>query len=154
MPQEFWPDADVWIWVDGNVRLLIPPSQAVDKWLKGDLAIFNHPDRECLYQEAEFCGKHGKDSSAVLNQQVKGYNAQGMPRKWGLAETRCVIRRNTGTIRDFNEQWWGELSTKSIRDQVSLPFICWGMGLRWDVIPGRTWVKNTSPWFWFRKHKS
>jgi hypothetical protein len=148
-------DADVWIWVDGNVRLLADPREIVERYLgNADLAIFKHPDRVCLYQEAEFCAKVGKDSPKVLADQAAYYQAQGMPARWGLPETRCVIRRNTEQIRALNEAWWTELERYSVRDQVSLPFVCWKAGLRWREISGRCWVRNTHEHFYYVKHKT
>jgi hypothetical protein len=37
----------------------------------------------------------------------------------------------------LNEAWWEEMTRGSVRDQVSLPYVCWKAGLRWDVIPGK-----------------
>lgn len=151
----YLPDADVTIWVDGNVRLLAPPAALVKQYLgDADLAIFAHPDRACLYDEAAFCAKKGKDRATVLNRQTARYRAEGMPRKWGLPETRCVIRRNTERIADLNALWWHELQAHSVRDQVSLPYACWKLGLKWRVIPGRCWVRNDHRHFHFEKHKA
>lgn len=148
-------EADVWVWVDGNVRLLADPREIVERYLgDADLAIFRHPDRTCLYQEAEFCAKVGKDNAALLGAQAARYQAAGMPAGWGLPETRCVIRRNTEAIRALNEAWWAELSAYSVRDQVSLPFVCWQAGIRWREIPGRCWPQNTHRHFYYVKHKA
>jgi len=154
LPQRYMPNADVWIWVDGNVRLLADPREIVERYL-GDasLAIFKHPDRVCLYEEARFCAKKGKDKSAVLYRQMRRYQANGMPENWGLPETRCVIRRNTEAMQALNEAWWSELERHSVRDQVSLPFVCWKRGIRWREIPGRCWVRNTSRDFYYVKHR-
>ena len=137
LPHRYLPDADVTIWLDGNVTMSIAPETAVARWLKGDLATFNHWDRDCLYDEAAFCGRVGKDRQDVLVEQAERYRAAGMPRHWGLAATRVVVRRNTPAIAALNEAWWEELQAGSVRDQVSLPFVCWKAGLRWDVLPGR-----------------
>jgi len=154
LPHYYLPDADVTIWVDGNVRLLAPPEMIVDKYLgDADLAIFRHPDRVCLYDEAAFCAKVGKDSREVLDRQTARYRVDGMPRKWGLPETRCVIRRNTQRMVDLDALWWHELQEYSVRDQVSIPYVCWKLGLKWRVIPGRCWVKNQHPHFHYEKHK-
>jgi len=148
-------DADVWIWVDGNVRLLADPREIVERYLgDADLAIFRHPDRDCLYVEAEFCAQKHKDDPKTLKRQAMRYLQEGMPHKWGLPETRCVIRRNTESIRALNEAWWAELERYSVRDQVSLPFVCWQAGVKWHEIPGRCWVRNTHKDFYYVKHKA
>ena len=137
LPHRYLPDADIWIWVDGNVRLTTSPEDAVRRWLHSDLATFNHPDRNCLYSEAAFCAKYHVDIPSVLKTQTDKYRAKGMPVRWGLAETRCVIRRNTPAMREFNEAWWAEIERGSLRDQISFPFVCWSKGIRWTTIPGR-----------------
>jgi hypothetical protein len=152
LPHHYMPDAHVWIWVDGNVRLLVQPSMLTDRWLGNGLAIFKHPDRTCLYQEAAFCAKVGKDSTSVLNKQVSKYRKAGMPQNYGLPETRCIIRRNTRQNREIGEKWWQELEQHSVRDQVSIPYVCWVLGAKWDVIPGRCYSANTSDHFWYKKH--
>ena len=153
-----FPDADVTIWVDANVRLRIPASIAVKKWLgRDELATFDHNDRNCLYDEAAFCIKKGKGVKAKLRRQVRAYQKAGMPVKWGLAETKCVIRRNTEQIACLNEAWWIQLQRFSLRDQVSLPYVCWKTGLRWKVIPGRaglpTFPRTLNKAFWYVKHQ-
>jgi len=145
--------ADVWIWVDGNVRLLVSPEEVVRRWLKRDVATFKHPDRGCLYDEAAFCAKVGKDSKKTLDRQTERYRADGMPARWGLPETRVVVRRDTEAVRRMGEAWWKEMREGgSIRDQVSLPYVCWKQGITWDHLPGRCWPRNDSEYFWYRKH--
>lgn len=136
LPHRYMPDADVWIWVDGNVRLTAHPLEVAERYGKGELATFNHPDRCDVYQEATFCAKHGKDDRKVLAEQAARYRKAGLPERWGLAETRVVIRRNTEAMRALNEAWWAEIERFSVRDQVSLPFVCWRAGLHWNRIPG------------------
>ena len=156
-PHLHFPEADVTVWVDGNVRLMIPARAAVKRWLKNDLAIFTHHDRRCLYVEAEFCARMGKGKRAVLQRQTKHYRKQGMPAGWGLPETKCVIRRNTEAMQKLGDAWFAEIERFSVRDQVSLPYVCWKMGVKWDVIPGRaglpTYPGTKNPAFWFTKHK-
>lgn len=155
LAHEHFPDADVTIWLDGNVRLLIPPWLAVKKWLRSsNLATFNHPDRKCLFDEAAFCAKVGKANGAVLRDQVERYRKAGMPAKWGLPETRCVIRRKATQINRLNDLWLAEIDKYSPRDQVSLPFLCWKQGITWATIPGRAWVKGGNKDFYLIKHKA
>ena len=151
----YYVDADVTIWLDGNVRLLKPPEWIVSEYLgDADLAIFKHPDRNCLYDEAAFCAKMGKDAAIVLQKQTAHYIKEGMPRRWGLPETRCVIRRNTEQMAQLGDTWWNEMQEHSVRDQVSLPYVCWKLGVKWREIPGRCWAGNKSDVFHYEKHKA
>ncbi len=137
MPNLHFPDADVWIWVDGNVRLRTQPEAFIKKYLKGDLATFRHPERKDVYEEARACIRFRKDSVKVLQNQVAGYRSEGFPSKSGLAETRVIIWRNTEKNRRLGELWWAEIKNKSCRDQISFPYLCWKLGIKWNVIPGR-----------------
>lgn len=151
LPHRYMPDADVWIWVDGNVRLRITAAEAVRRWLRGGIAIPNHPDRRDVYQEAEACIKFRKDDAVTLQRQARRYELDGHPRGWGLAETRIVIRRNMPAIRALNEAWWVEIDAGSVRDQVALPYVCWKAGIRWDTLPGRV-NGDKHPHIWHTQH--
>jgi hypothetical protein len=147
----FFPEADVTIWLDANVRLRLPASQAVARWLHHDLATCDHPQRHCLYAEAAECAALHKGDPAVLQGQAAAYRAWGMPEQWGLAETRVVVRRQTPAQAELNAAWWTHITRYSERDQVSLPFVCWQHGVTWDVIPGRVW-SDKHPFFWHTRH--
>lgn len=150
MAHEVLPEFDISIWIDGNIRLLLPPREAVKRWLrKRDLAAFKHPDRQCLFQEAEACMEWRKGDKRRIATQVDAYQKAGMPRNWGLASTRCVIRRHTGQIVKLNEAWWKEIKMHSVRDQVSLPYVCWKARTRWGVIPGKALHHRE---FWWIPH--
>jgi hypothetical protein len=153
LPHRYLPDADVWIWVDGNVRGRVHPLALVQRYLKHDLAIYDHWDRRCLYTEAVFCAKIRKDDPQVLAAQVERYRKAGMPRNWGLAATRAVMRRNTEAIRALNEAWWAEIERGSLRDQVSLPYVCREADLRWDVIPGKCVAGAGGPFQYIKQHE-
>jgi len=152
VPHLYLPDADIWIWVDGNVRLRMHPLKLIERHMKGSLTTFKHWDRRCLYAEASFCAKAHKDARTILQAQAKRYRKAGMPSNWGLAATRVVIRRNTQEIRDLNESWWAEIKRGSVRDQVSLPYVCWKHKLRWKALPGRCCPRNTGREYWCIRH--
>lgn len=138
VPQQFMAGADIWIWLDGDVRLKVTPEYAIKHWLPQgvDLATFKHPDRLDLYEEAQACVRFKKDNKEVLRLQSQAYKQQGHPKNWGLAETKIIIRRNTPKIRQLNKLWWEELTKYSVRDQISLPYVCWKLGIMWNRIPG------------------
>jgi hypothetical protein len=134
-----FPHADVTIWLDGNVQLLVDPQVLVDEWL-GDalIAAPKHPSRDCVYDEAEACIKKHKGDPKVLRAQVASYRKQGYPAHAGLAETKVVIRRNTTATQLMGEMWWSQVWYSSVRDQVSFPWACWRAGVEWRAVD--TWV--------------
>jgi len=156
LAHRLFPEADITIWLDGNVQLLIEPEWLVDEWLgDADIAATVHPNRDCLYHEAQACIKKRKDSEAIIRAQIEDYRAQGYPVHNGLAETRVVIRRNTPMVALFNEMWWSQIEHYSQRDQLSFNWALWRLaGL---MPPGIVWngVKEHVPhhaWFNYREH--
>jgi len=150
MSHKVLPDADVTVWIDSNIRLLITPRKALKRWLKdNDLLVFRHPDRKCLFQEARVCLEWHKGDSSRIRSQVEAYEKEGMPYDWGLASTRCVIRTRRTRVLRLNEAWWKEIQTYSVRDQISLPYVCWKLGMRWGLIPGKALCHDA---FWFTFH--
>jgi len=150
MPHLYMPDADIWLWVDGNARARRHPMDIVEDYLKDyEFLTLKHPDRQCSYVESMFCSIVNKDRRDVLEAQNEHYKKLGFPRDKGLVETRAVIRRNTTKIRLLDEAWWSQIETWSVRDQVSLPFVVWSMDMKIGLIPGRCWPGNKdSNWYY------
>lgn len=153
LPHRYLPDADVWIWMDANVRPRMS-AQALVQYMTADLVTFDHWRRQCLYKEANECIRQRKDGRDVLEAQAARYRQAGMPRNWGLAATRIVIRRNTEPIRALNEAWWAEIERGSVRDQVSLPFVCWKAGMRWGALPGTCKPGNSDSRWLYLGHRA
>jgi len=153
LPHRYLPYADVWIWMDANVRPRMP-AQALTRYMTAGLVTFNHWRRQCLYKEASECIRQRKDGRDVLEAQAARYRRAGMPRNWGLAATRIVIRRNTEPIQALNEAWWAEIERGSVRDQVSLPFVSWRAGMRWGALPGTCKPGNSDSRWLYLGHRA
>ena len=157
-PHRYFPDADVSIWVDGNVRLLVPPERLIKQYLpKGvDFATFAHPDRKCLYEEARVCMANGKGKKSDIQAQIEFYQKEGIRQQGGLYETKCVIRRHTEATENANELWWQQICDFSVRDQISLPYVLKNSNATVSSIPGRValsnWPGDRNPEFWTAKH--
>ena len=133
----FFPDADAWLWLDGAIQLTVPPETVANALLDGaDIGGFRHPGRNCAYAEADRCIQKGKDTARILNGQKAAMKAAGFPEGWGLVETGLLARRNTKEIRNLNERWWLQIEQYSMRDQISLPFSCWRLGVSLFGAPG------------------
>ena len=153
LPHRYFPEADTWLWVDDNVRSRIHPRIVVNQDLN-ELVAQRHWKRKCVYEEVPACIDQEKDDPELLRAQEARYRQAGMPELWGLAQTGMLIRRNTAAIRELNEMWWAEIVGGSCRDQVSLPFVCWTLRLKWSILvgpspqPGRgdfIYVKHGTP---------
>lgn len=145
------PEADYTLWVDGCLTPVVDPWDLVDRYLRNtDLCVFRHAQRKCLYQEVEACVRLRKDDPRIMRAQVAKYRREGYPYHNGLAETTAVLRRHSEKIRRLNEAWWAELAANSLRDQLSLDYVCWKHGIRYSVFSG---LRYRSPYFHWRAHR-
>jgi len=111
------------IWMDANVSLLMPAPNLINEYLsQSDIAIFKHRTRNCVYEEAQRCIDLGLDSEELISNQAQKYRNDGFAPQQGLAEATVVIRRNTGQVNNFNNAWWSEICTHSVRDQIAFMY--------------------------------
>lgn len=146
-----YPDAEYTLWIDGCLTLKVDPWLLVRKYLKEhDLCVFKHMDRKCVFEEMNACLRLQKDSPEVIEKLRRRYVAEGYPTRNGLAETTAVLRRHTPQIKQFNETWWEELRSWSIRDQLSADYIAWRLNMRYATFAG---TRCQSPYFEWRSHR-
>lgn len=130
-------DSEYSLWVDGSFRINADVRDVVDRYLaSADIALFSHPDRDCVYDEAEVCVQLGLDDLDVIRHQIDRYRAAGLPRHGGLSASGVVLRRHTAAVVELNDTWWRECDGGSCRDQLSLDFCLWRLGLARGLIPG------------------
>ena len=76
-----------------------------------------HPQRKCVYEEANAILRARKDKPEIINSIIKRYEGEGVPKNMGMAETNVIVRRHNDPvcIRLCNE-WASELMLNSHRD--------------------------------------
>lgn len=135
MLPHLYTDSEYSIWIDGNIRLLTPPEVLIEKYLKDhDIAVFKHPTRDCIYDEAVVCAKRNLDDPEIIIEQAQYYENQGFAKNKGLVECGIILRRHTPQVQAFNNEWWAEYSRFSRRDQISFPVAADTVGIRVNVI--------------------
>jgi hypothetical protein len=123
-------DYDYTIWIDGSIRVTsrffaeYMVDQAKDRW-----AMFKHPWRDCLFDEAEESHDMRKYHGEPILEQARYYGERGMPTHWGLWAGGIICRRNDWGD-DLNELWWAEHLKWSAQDQISLSYLSWNYKLR------------------------
>lgn len=122
MPHLFF-DSEYSIYLDSNIELLAKPEELLVYLKNHDIAVFKHPGRDCIYDEAEACKYLGKEDPLMLAQQVKDYAKKGVLPHSGLAECGVIVRRHTQRINDLNEKWWAHYCRYGARDQISFPVV-------------------------------
>lgn len=109
------------IWVDGNLFLKQNFIEYVKLMEGADIAVFENPYRDCLFDEIDQCIEQELDNKVLLEAQKGRYKA--FPRHNGLGACFLIIRRHTEQIKRLNEQWWSEICSGSKRDQISFPYV-------------------------------
>jgi hypothetical protein len=123
--------ADLSIWVDGSLRIKSSSFVADMRARLGgnDWAMFIHPDRDCIYDEARVCATLMKCNGQPIFPQVDGYKPI-VPPHGGLYASTIIVRREPASERILraNELWFEEILKWTNRDQLSLPYVLRKLG--------------------------
>lgn len=146
LPHIIFPNAEYSLWIDGNMRLLVPLDTLIEKYLgEHDIAFFAHPLRDCIYQEAEVCRQLILDDVFIMEYQMMRYKKQGYPEHNGLIDGSVILRRHTKKVAELNTEWHKEITRGSRRDQLSFNYIAWKLGIKYQIIEGQNHV-GTNPY--------
>jgi len=152
LPHMYLPEAEYFIYMDANIRLLADPELVVNAFLRDhDMALFPHPQRTCIYDEGRQCIKRRKADPSAIKLQLDTYELEGYPRKAGLAACWVIVRRNTSATRALGQEWWKAYLEGTERDQLCFNYACWKAGIKYDEIPGNLF-KGTSKFFSRKEH--
>lgn len=126
------------LYVDADYQVIADPHEIVGRSLEQSCwAATLHPQRDCLFEEAAFCSRRKRlESKRPLAFQLRRYRQSGMPEHFGLWAGGILARRGDADSERFGEAWWDQIKRGSERDQVSLPYVAWRLGLMPGVIPG------------------
>jgi len=153
LPHLYFPDAEYSLWIDGSISLKVPLDDLIHKYLQNtDIAMFPHPYRNCLYDEALTCITLGLDNPDTIKKQVEEYNLEGYLPRRGLFETTVILRRHTNEIRAFNETWWDEIVWGSRRDQISLPYVLHKTATDVAIMEGYVHDEGGNKYFGYEGH--
>lgn len=129
-----FPTYDLSIFIDGTFTV----KRDLDLFTQGKYGgiWFNkHPMRQCAYEEAEVVVNKGLDDSRVID-QITRYQLDGLPPQFGLWRCGVIIRNpKDPKITELCDRWYEEIERGTWRDQVSLPYVCWKMGITPNTIP-------------------
>lgn len=130
------PDADVTVWIDGRMQVLVPDlaERCVDALGDADALFVRHPFWDCIYRETVESRRWAKYDGMPLEAQAAAYRAAGHPEHWGLMHGGFLVRRNSPCVRRLDIAWGLEMGRwRSLQDQVSLPPLLrtWHGSYRW-----------------------
>lgn len=120
------------IYIDGSGTMI--GKDFVERCLEylgdADMLAFKHPDRDCIYAEANFCQFMPKYQGVPVLEQVEEYRKQGYPAHAGLWACGLLVRRNNERVRKFNKLWWKHINKYTYQDQLSFPICVKESGVR------------------------
>jgi hypothetical protein len=147
--------ADISIWVDASLQIKCPSFGRDMHAALGnrDWAMFAHPDRDCIYDEAEVSATMSKYHGLPIFPQVEAYRSTVPPRD-GLYACAVIVRREPASerMKAVNALWWEQNLKWTYQDQLSLPYV-----LRQKRqceptrIPGHLW---SNKWFDVMPHNA
>jgi hypothetical protein len=147
--------ADLSIWIDASLQIKNPAfvTDMRDKLGSGNWAMFTHPDRDCIYDEALVSITMPKYQTLPILPQVEAYRST-VPPHGGLYACGIIVRREplAESLKQVNQRWWEENVKWTYQDQLSLPFVLRDVGNCNPVgIGGSLW---NNPWFDIIPHNS
>lgn len=134
-------DCDISIWIDGSATIKTPyfKEWCLEKLGDNDIALFEHPERDCIYDEANYCQGMPKYRDLPVLIQVMEYMRMKYPRKNGLWACGLLIRRHNKKVQEFNRLWWRHNKKYTYQDQLSFPVCAREVGLKVNTIDLNLW---------------
>jgi hypothetical protein len=136
------------LWIDASFTIVGSISRLIDDLgSRGKLALFPHPQRTCIYDEAEVVKALGYERAEIVDLQMACYRARGFPRGIGLCESGVIYRaHHDPEVRLVMEDWWRQVEVFSQRDQLSSSFVFWKHGIDYARIPGNARSNEWLQW--------
>ena len=132
-PHVLFPDCAESLYVDANVNVLSP--MVFDLAARRNLPFLlpRHFSGQCVWGEYRNVLARGIDDPARVTAELRLLEASGMPRNFGLGENNVLYRRaHEPEIVALDEEWWSLIRDYSKRDQLSLMWLFWKRGWRFE----------------------
>ena len=146
---------DATIWVDASLSVFSArfARDIANCIAKTSWAMFAHPDRDCIFEEAVASSAMLKYRNLPIDEQVENYRRCGIQPHSGLHACGVIARKEPlpAQLRQANNVWWAENLKWTYQDQLSLRFVLHQLGIGVDLIPGNLWRNE---WFDCIPHKS
>lgn len=137
-PKELFPDYDISIYIDGSIKILSDITPLIYKTIASNvgLGMHKHMFRDCVYTEAQTCINMRKGKKQGILNQMSTYEKEGFPHNYGLLEAGVLaIDLNNSLANEILNDWYEDFRTqKSMRDQLSLPYVLWKHGISHEDI--------------------
>mgnify|MGYP003289656241 CR=1 FL=1 len=122
-----FPEYEYSLWLDANIVINSENViKKVSEMMKDNvlLSVPLHPERTCIYQEAEEIIKLNIDFKETVNDEINFLKKKKFPANMGLHET-CIIFKRHNKIKRISRLWWKLVKRFSKRDQLSFDYTLW-----------------------------
>ena len=138
-PYKFLNKYNLSLWVDANFMIrngLELFFEATNYLENSHMLTFGHDrgPRDCIYSEAKAVIESKKDDPDIVEKQMSKYRNEGYPPKRGLSATSILLRKhNEKDMVELANMWWSEICNYSRRDQLSLYYCIWKLGIKYTL---------------------
>ena len=150
-------DYDYAIYVDGVVEIYSDLTNMINVLNPAyGLAIHVHPDKDCVYDEVEWCKGNRRGNIERMDGMLTEYSEDGFSRHWGLLECPVILSdlHNEKGLSILDE-WWNEHVKRGTgRDQLTLPYVLWKKGISVGEIGTLGNDVKSNPKFRFHAHRN
>lgn len=132
------PGYDYYIWQDSVMEVRADPQRLVSIYLRGnvDMALWRHPERDCVYDEIQAVIDQSKDDPAQAQAAGHWLRSQDYPEHNGLFEMSSFVYPNSRKVQQAMLAWWELVCKLSSRDQITWPYVLHSHRLRYNCLPG------------------
>ena len=129
---------DLMIFIDGSIEITSPDfvKFCIDSLGDNEMALYEHPQRDCIFDEAVVSMPLNKYQSQNISGQISFYNSL-YPKHGGLYACGVMVRKiQSPEIRNLMGKWWWEIIKWTYQDQLSFPVVCKLLKFIPGIIPG------------------
>jgi FkbM family methyltransferase len=148
-PHIFFPNHEASLYIDNTVELSCEPSSFFKQMSikNSSFMMFKHPDRNCVYDEAEVVKNLCFDDPDIINKQMDHYRKKRYPSRNGLHATTVMLRKhNDPKIKIAMTEWHSQVLRYSKRDQLSFDVVRHLFDLKVDAFEGRLIQNELMKW--------
>jgi len=126
---KYLPDYDLSMMMGGQIQMVSDADYILDKLMPNDdnidVAMAKHPNRNCIYKEAEIVANRRMDDPKIIEAQMARYKNDDYPEGNGLVACGVIIRKHRPNVAQHSELVWEEICKGSLRDQLSFNYVLW-----------------------------
>jgi hypothetical protein len=143
-----WTNWEQSIWIDASFVIDTNLDEWWQKNFQKGFSAPKHPLRNCVYVEALDCIIAKRGNKDEVEKQMNEYKKLGIPARNGIIQSGLLMRENKPEVIELCEDWWEELKTRSIRDQIAFAKV----SMNSEIVHTYLWDYRREKDFIYRHH--